>query len=542
MKCHRPSEAPSSKLQAPEKLQAPTFKILQRILQLTSGTAIPKRQRTAALQPRKLSGLAESSRVWTYAPASWSAAVLCRYLAPASCLIATLVTFAGCARFESRPISPEKSAAALEGRSLDSADLERFLKRNLGRELAEWPAKAWDLEMLTFAGFYYHPSLEVARAQWAVAQGGETTAGQRPNPVVTVSPSYNTTTAMASPWLLVATLDVPIETAGKRSKRKAQAARLSEAAKLNIATVAWQVRSNIRTALLDFIAAGARDAALKNQVALQEDILRRQQQQVEAGAIAPSEALPFRITLEKARLDLADAQRMRAEARAKLAEAIGVPVQALANVRLDFDLQRGPESVKQLTSAEIRRTALTTRADILGGLAEYAASQAALQLEIAKQYPDIHLQPGYEFDQGDNKWGIGASLELPVLNQNQGPIKEAKARREEAAAKFAVLQVKVMAEIDRAVEVFNISDRNLAALQPLAEAQARRTQAVKEQFQAGAVDQTELLSVQVEQATAEITRLDSQIKLQQAIGALEDAVQRPILPKAIFESIQAHAP
>ena len=129
--------------------------------------------------------------------------------------------------------------------------------------------------------------------------------------------------------------------------------------------------------------------------------------------------------------------------------AVGVPVQALANIRLEFDLQRGPESVKELTSAEIRRTALTSRADVLGALAEYAASQAALQLEIAKQYPDIHLQPGYEFDQGDNKWGIGVSLELPVLNQNQGPIAEAKAKREEAAAKFTELQAKVMGEIDR---------------------------------------------------------------------------------------------
>jgi len=27
--------------------------------------------------------------------------------------------------------------------------------------------------------------------------------------------------------------------------------------------------------------------------------------------------------------------------------------------------------------------------------------------EIAKQYPDITLSPGYEFDQGDNKWSLG---------------------------------------------------------------------------------------------------------------------------------------
>src|SRR6267378_3732168 len=29
-------------------------------------------------------------------------------------------------------------------------------------------AQAWDLKTLTFVAFYYHPSLEVARAQWSV--------------------------------------------------------------------------------------------------------------------------------------------------------------------------------------------------------------------------------------------------------------------------------------------------------------------------------------------------------------------------------------
>ena len=60
-----------------------------------------------------------------------------------------------------------------------------------------------------------------------------------------------------------------------------------------------------------------------------------------------------------------------------------------------------------------------------GALADYAASQSALQLEIAKQYPDLHLGPGYELDQTDNKWSLGISLDLPILNHNQGPVAEA---------------------------------------------------------------------------------------------------------------------
>ena len=107
--------------------------------------------------------------------------------------------------------------------------------------------------MLTFAAFYFHPSLEVARAQWNVAKAGIRTAGGRPNPTLSVTPEYafNAEPGM-SPWLATLNLSVPIETAGKRGYRIAGAQQMAEAARLNLASMAWQVRSNVRGSLLDF--------------------------------------------------------------------------------------------------------------------------------------------------------------------------------------------------------------------------------------------------------------------------------------------------
>src|SRR5262245_25079951 len=98
--------------------------------------------------------------------------------------------FVGCARFHSRPISASANADALESRSLTNVAVKLILEKNLHRSFDNWPAVDWDIDMLTLAAFHYHPSLEVARAQWAVAQGGEKTAGQRPNPTLTVTPTY----------------------------------------------------------------------------------------------------------------------------------------------------------------------------------------------------------------------------------------------------------------------------------------------------------------------------------------------------------------
>jgi outer membrane protein, heavy metal efflux system len=457
-------------------------------------------------------------------------------------LILAAALLAGCARFQPEPLVPARTAEQLEGRSLTNAALKTFLEQNLHSDLAGWPAITWDFDRLTLAAFYYHPSLEVARAQWSVALGGETTAAQRPNPALNVTPGYNATTLTASPWIPLGFLDMPLETAGKRGYRRAQAAQLSAAARLNISATAWQVRSNLRSSLVDLTAAEQREALLERQLSLQEQVVQRLQQQVQAGALASSEAVPFRIAWQKMRLDLADTQRVRAEARARVAEAIGVPTGALDEIVVAFDWLTAPGPAADLTSTSLRRAALRSRPDILGALAEYAASQAALQLAIARQYPDVRLQPGYQFDQGDSKWSLGLSVELPVLNQNQGPIAEAKAHRQEAAARFTALQAKVLAEIERTVAVLRNTETNSALLRSLADEQAERREAVAAQVKAGAADQVELLNAQLESASADLVQLEGQIRLQQAIGAVENAVQRPLSwPQAILESRQSHA-
>jgi outer membrane protein TolC len=452
-------------------------------------------------------------------------------------LLLGCVILAGCARFHPKPLNPGENAERLESRSLTNQALRTFLETNLHREFTTWPVESWDFETLTLAAYYYHPSLDVARAQLAVAHGGEVTAAQRPNPSITATPGYDTTTKIPSPWIPLTFLDIPIETAGKRGYRRAQAAHLAEAARLNIADVAWQIRSDLRSSLIELISAEQHDALLQRQVSLQERIVNLLQGQVQAGAIAGTEAVPFRIALLKARLDRITAQRQAAEARARVAAAIGIPLRALEGVKLNFQGLEDLVLIRQLSSAEVRREALQSRPDILAGLAEYAASESALQLEIAKQYPDVHLQPGYQYDQGDNKWTLGIVVDLPILNQNQGPIAEAKARRQEAGARFNALQSKVLSELDRTSQSVRIAQENLLLLQALAQEQAKRVDAVAGQVRAGAVDQVDLLNAQFESMSAELAQLEGRLNLQQAVGALEDAVRRPFeLPSAVFES------
>ncbi len=461
-----------------------------------------------------------------------------------------LCFLAGCAQFEAKPLSPDQTVAQFEARSLDDPGLRKFIEQNrrpfgvppLGGKDQSDPRKRgtpneWDLDTLTLVAIYYHPSLDVARAQWAVAQAGIRTAGQRPNPAANLAPQYTSNSPRGeSPWVAALTFDGVIETAGKRRHRIEQAKQLSESARLKLAAQAWQVRSGLRTSLLDYAVARQRIVLLRKVRDAQQQLLKLLEGRLQAGEIAASELITQRVALIRTQADLADAERQVVDTRVAVAQALGLPLQALEGHELKFDLPvpgsqfSGPGSQPMENSlAEARRRALHSRADILAALADYAASQSALQLEIAKQYPDIRLGPGYEYDQGLHKWGLAAGTDfLPIFNRNQGPIAEAQAKRAEAGARFLALQAQVTGEIDRALAARAASQEQLRQIDALLDTQRKHVQSVEAMVKAGAADQSELRTAQLEVATTESTRLDALVKAQQALGQLEDALQVPL--------------
>src|SRR6266540_4356842 len=234
-------------------------------------------------------------------------------------VILLAVCLAGCARFEPQPISPARMATELDARRLDDEGLKEFLEQNLGHEPEHWPLKSWDLKALTLAAFYFHPTLDVARAQWRVAQAGARTAGGRPNPTLNLVPGYDFTAANGlSPWIPFFSVDVPLETAGKRGRRIARAQHLFESARLNIAGVAWQVRSRVRAGLLDYVTADRRATLFEQQLGAQEQMVVLLEQRLAVGSISRPELSAARIGLNKTRLDLGDAKSKRAEGRIRL--------------------------------------------------------------------------------------------------------------------------------------------------------------------------------------------------------------------------------
>ena len=434
---------------------------------------------------------------------------------------------AGCATYHPRPISPLDAAATFNARALDDRALRQFIAAHGGAEFTlNGPPSSWDLRRLTLAAFYFHADMEVARAKLAAAEAAVVSAGARPNPTLGFSPMYDVDAASGvSPWTLGFTLDVPIETAGKRSYRVAQAQHVANRARLAFATTAWQVRSRVRKVLVDLQAATQTQEILIRQETAQNQIVELLEARLRAGQSSVTDVQFVRVPAAQTALQLRDAQRQAGQASIRLADALGVPANAVVKLPVSFPLS------DQLPAAEEagvrRREALLNRADVLGTLADYDASQSALRLEIAKQYPDVHLGPGYSWDQGENKFTLGVLLALPVFNKNEGPIAEAEAHRREAAASFAAVQARAIGEVELAFAGYRDALRKLETADALLSGQRARMKSAQDSFAAGAADRVELLQAQAELGTNELARAQTFIEAQLALAQLEDAMQRP---------------
>jgi len=437
-------------------------------------------------------------------------------------LVFVIAALAGCARFRPEPISADKTFSDFDARSLTNEDLHAFLETN--RVVTEWPCRQWDLNALTFTSFYYQPSLAEARAQLTSVRAAEITAGERPNPSVSLTPTYDTTTS--PPWIPGVSFDIPIETAGKRGKRIAQAVFTSEAAKWHFVSTEWEVRSKVRAALLNLRTARENEALLERTELAQSNVVRLLQGQLNAGVVSSFEVTQARIAEDTTQLSRQDAIAQLRQGRVQLAGVLGVPSRALKDIEFDYGaLEKLPAN---LTAPEVRREAVLHRADIRAALAEYAASQSGLQLEIAKQYPDVHLNPGYELDQTDNKWTLGLTVDLPVLNQNQGAIAEAKAKRTEAAAHFLAVQANAISEIDSALAGYDAALQKSAIAKNLLDDLQKQLDSVRAQARLGEADALALANAEASYCAGAQNQLDAVAKAQEALGELENAVQSPL--------------
>jgi len=427
-------------------------------------------------------------------------------------------------QYKAAPLSPETSASALESRSLTDPGLRSFEGYYLGHTPSEWPPGTWDFQSLSLAALYFNTELDAARARAAESRAELVTAGARPNPTLGITPG------IPSPYLLTLDLSFPLETAGKRRYRIESAQSSVLASQFDLAQSAWTVRGAVRAAMLDDLVADRSVELLGSEAKTREDQVALLDQMASLGEITRLQAGAAHIELSKAHAALGAADSQAAEARAAMAAAIGIPAAALHDVHLSWPDMDKPPAAASLPIADIRREAVINRLDVRSALERYAAAEADLRLQIAKQYPDVDIGPGYSYEEKQSYFTLGFSAAIPLFDRNRGPIAEAEARRLKAAAAFQATQADVISKSERSMAVYTAALEELEEAARLEELTAARQRAIRDSVRAGEDGRVELDDADIEHLVASRMELESVARAQRALGDLEDAVQRPLTP------------
>jgi outer membrane protein, heavy metal efflux system len=443
------------------------------------------------------------------------------------CLLATSF-LTGCAKYQARPLQPPDLERQYHERSLADAALHKYVETNAGGAPTAWPPQSLDLRTLALIGYYYSAPLDVARAQVAAAEAGIQAAHARINPGLITSAGYNRDPASHFEGAIGPAFT--LESAGKRGYRILRAEAEAESARNTLAEASWQLRSRVRAAFVSHLIAAARHDLIERETRVREEIVEIFDRRVAVGETARPELDLYRVDLITANGALRSATGDVAQTRAALASSVGLPSDAFSNVAWTAPAFEAPAPPEMLPINTVQRAGLLHRADVRRTLSDFAAADASLRLELARQYPDLVLSPSYNFEEGFARYVLGATLEpLALFHRNQGPIAVALAQRNEAAARFEALQASAIGEIENATIKYRAAfDRWHQATDQLTAVVRDREDAARRALAVGEGDRLAVATAQLQTLTAARARLDALADVQSAMGALEDAMQQPL--------------
>lgn len=439
-------------------------------------------------------------------------------------LTLAVLPLAGCIAAAPAPLDPKASLDALSARGLDDPKLSDALARaGLAAD------GSWTLDRLTVAAWTFRPEVALVRAEAAQSLAAARAAGEIPNPTFSFDPSYlyDNAGGSLSPWTVAASLGFTIETGGKRGIREAQALAEATSRQWQVSETLWKVRQDVRRAwTARAFARRALDLA-EREAALRQSFSAWVETALRFGAVAQPERLAAITALSQAQSALRTARGNAAAADAALAAALGV---TLAHVPFDR-LEPLPEALPEpAMDTALRIEALTNRLGIRHALADYDVAEEALRLAVARQYPDISFGPGYTYDKGDRGVTLTLGFTLPVFHGERAAIDEALAARAKAAAQFAAEQTQALGEIESAAGRYAAAYAAWSETPAAVDAGARAAAAAEARLQSGAGDRSEQVTAALAQVAAERAALESLRAAVEAIGALEDGVQKPLWP------------
>ncbi len=452
--------------------------------------------------------------------------------------ISLLLFAAGCVRYTRAPINSNDVLNARANLALNAATLEKTVLSIAPRAMPS--GKKLDRLSLFAAILILDPKVESARAATATAKAQARASRNAQGTTLTLISEYANDPATRSPWLLGGTIDIPIDTGGRRKARLTTADIAVLVANYDFAETLWAERMSIRRAFADRMIA-QRQATLAAQVTeLRNRQLAVMERRFRAGAAARSELIQVQLAQASASRLADDGVARAMQAEHSITATLGLPETGLSAFDLFWDGFDVPHSDPLLAlPTDARDQALIARSNILKSLAAYDQAESDLRAEVSRQFPAIIVSPGYTWERGLVKLPLSLGLALPPLDFNRSAIAAAQAKRNQAGQK-------IEAEIAQAAGAFeaSIAERRqaFAILQKIRAVDipsARRLAAQADaELQHGSIDRAEWAIAHIAVLQYQLSELDALARVHAADAALEDAVQRPLEgPEQMIENM-----
>jgi cobalt-zinc-cadmium efflux system outer membrane protein len=363
--------------------------------------------------------------------------------------------------------------------------------------------KTLDLGQAVEIALSRHGGLDAARAAIEARAGSTRQAGLLPNPVFSLQTEnwrfYGTPGFSASRNLDVfAWVGLPIETAGKRTRRVELAEADERIAEHKRQRVAWGIRQSVKKAYWEVLAAVSDVEMLARSRETLQRLENYHEVQVRQGAMAEVDLIKVQVEAGRAALALSGAEMEISRAKIALLEAMGIP-----ELSTGFEVRQPdarPVDVRWDAAEAVEQAveqALAHRAEIRLGQAQVERARAAVELQRSLARPDVTPYLGYKRNSAFHTLIGGVSIALPVRDRNTGRIGEALAevRRREAALRAA--EARISAEVAAAVETVRRRSEMLRLMEAGMVDHARETsQIALAAYQEGGVELLEVLDAE----------------------------------------------
>ena len=289
-------------------------------------------------------------------------------------------------------------------------------------------------------------AIEQSRAQ-------ETTAGLRPNPVLSGywQPPPKPEEGSSGRGL---GLGYDFEL-GKRGRRIRAAKDATEVTRSQVGdserSLAFQVASQFINVQL---AESTLELSQQNLKSFQ-DAVEISEHQYRAGGISENDYLKVKLQLLQFETDVQQAQLARAQALADLRQLLGYE-----SVPSDYDVT-GPfdDQALKVDLEDLQKLASQNRPDLRAAEQGLAAADSQHELAKVNARPDITLSASYANAAGITTAILGMSVPLPIFDRNQGEVARTQSARTQAQQQHAEVLGQVKTDVKDAYEALQTSDR-----------------------------------------------------------------------------------